>query len=110
MIIVTLDGVVQTEVRLSQTRSGMNRAEFIIECVSPGSLPLRFSVVTLGTTAQYATDLRPGTRILCYGRMSSGGRDKRVSIIASYFETLSAAENIYDFEEENGVSNEQPVA
>lgn len=102
MVTITCNGKVLTDVRVSTTRSGVPRSEFIIECESPNSLPLRFAVAFLGNTAVEMTSaLRPGAKVLVYGRMCSNraGNEKRTSILASFFEVLAAdaTDNVFDF-------------
>lgn len=89
MVSITLDGTIRSEVFVGQTKTGVARVSFILESHSSDSLPLHFSIICLGsTTAGRAATLTRGTRILVCGRLTSGGKDKKVSVIASHFELL----------------------
>jgi hypothetical protein len=92
VVSITLDGTIRSDVFVGETKNGIARVGFVLESHSSDSLPLHFSVICLGsTTAGKAATLTPGTRILVCGRMTSGGKDKKVSVIASHFELLDAA-------------------
>ncbi len=106
MVNIACNGRILSEVQLTQTRAGVPRSEFVIECESPDSLALRFTVACLGkTAADSASALQRGAKILVFGRMASAsgkGGEKRILILASLFEVLAsdATENVYDFADE----------
>jgi hypothetical protein len=89
MIAITLDAVVVNEPSFDQTRQGVNRATFVVESPCADSLPLRFFVTCLGTGADRASEFKQGTRLLLFGRMLHGSREKKVYVLASVCEVLS---------------------
>ncbi len=89
MVSITMDGVILTEPRFDQTRQGVKRATFVIESPCSDNLPLHFSVTCLGTGAERASTFKPGTRLLLFGRMLNGSKEKKAYILASVCEVLS---------------------
>jgi hypothetical protein len=89
MVSVTLDAVVVNEPHFDQTRGGVNRASFVVESPCPDSLPLRFAVTCLGTGADRASAFQLGTRLLLFGRMLNGSKEKKVYVLASVCEVLA---------------------
>lgn len=89
MISIVLDATIINSPTFDKTRQDLDRASFVVDSPCPEGAPLRFAVVCLGSAAQRASAFREGTRLLISGRMSSGGKDKRIHIVANLCEVLS---------------------
>ena len=93
MIVVSISGSITSDIRESETVSGVKRATFTIQSEDEGSLPLRYEAVAFGKVgARAVIELQQGTAISCYGRLSAGGPEKKISLVVSGFEVFEGAQ------------------
>lgn len=94
MTILGIAGEIVSDLHQNKTINGIGRVSFVIESHDEGSLPLRHSVIAFGRVAERAmSELRAGTRVFCFGRLTSGGATKCVNLALSGFEVLQGGEN-----------------
>ena len=90
MVAITCNGRVLSAISHTETKAGLPKSEFVLECASPNSLPMQFAVCSFGRMAEETAGFRIGDHLLVYGRMAcnSSGKDQRVVLLASLFEIL----------------------
>jgi hypothetical protein len=89
MVVIQLLGQIVSELNEGRTGSGVERVSFDVESHDEGSLPLHFTVVAFGSIGKrLLSEVRPGDTVNCFGRLSSGGAAKRVSLCLSGFELV----------------------
>lgn len=89
MVSVTLTGFVVSAVSFSTTSAGAPRASFIMSCPEENSLPLHFDIAAFGKRASEAEALVRGMKLLVSGRLTAGGKTKKVSLSVSHLEVLA---------------------
>src|SRR5229473_7290060 len=89
MVTVSLCGQVVSEISEGRTMNGVERTLFSVESHDENSLPLHFDCVAFGNISKrVVSEVRPGDTVNCFGRLSSGGAAKRVSLCLSGFEVV----------------------
>jgi hypothetical protein len=92
MVILSISGNLISGVRQSKTANGVDCSTFFIQSEDEGSLPLIYTAVAFGKIgARAVNELRHGSVLSCFGRLSAGGPEKKISLTVSGFEVLAGA-------------------
>lgn|SRR6202790_1946488 len=89
MVVILISGILISAVKQSKTASGVDRSVFLIQSEDEGSLPLIYQAIAFGKIgARAVNELKHGSIISCFGRLSAGGPDNKISLTVSGFEAL----------------------
>lgn len=90
MVIVSISGILISGVKQSKTTNGADCSTFLIRSEDQDSLPLIYTAIAFGKVGKRAVnELKHGSVISAFGRLSAGGPESKISLTVSGFEVLA---------------------
>ena len=88
MNVVTMNGRAVGSPKDGATQTGTAKCMFVIE-TDGGELPLRFSCICFGVSAERASQVKDGDEVFFTGRMAASAFNRAMTVVVSNLEILT---------------------